>query len=198
MTLDQLAVLVALAIVTTVQFYSGRRINLALMAYAASELERRLRPIDKEYRRIGLYGGFCAYYRVRGELVKEVEVILALTPRYSLFYLPISYLIFGPDRMTIIYRLKGKTQCEAYAIRPCLRMFRLMRKLVKSGFSEVESIKANNTKFRIFVRNCDSDMLKHLLSRVEGIQSLYYLAVLNDEIKILARFKNGIIPLLHL
>ncbi len=99
-----------LAAVSSISFFYGRKKNLIYIRDYAKELENALSPIDKTYYWIGLYAGFRAFYKLKGK-VKEVEATVALLPRQSIFYLPISLLTLKHDRLYLVYRL-GTCTCR--------------------------------------------------------------------------------------
>ncbi len=108
----------ALAGATTYQFFRGRRTNLELMRDYVREIEDTLKPIDKLYTLTGLYSGFKSEFKVDSKKVDKVEISLALMPRESLLYYPISLLTLKHDRMYVVFRLLKKPRKEIHLVQP--------------------------------------------------------------------------------
>ncbi len=94
---------IALAGATTYQFFHGRRINLLLMRHYLGEIEKLIKPEDRNYVWSGGYVGYRAYYR-KGS--RKYEFILTLLPRQSLLYFPISLITSRHDKL--ILKVSGK------------------------------------------------------------------------------------------
>ncbi len=82
-----LATLLALSGATAAWFFPARRYMIELEKSVVEELEEGLRPVDVEYKLLGLYVGFHAVYKVEG--LRWVKALLVLIPRHALLYLPI-------------------------------------------------------------------------------------------------------------
>ncbi|UXD22478.1 hypothetical protein IPA_05285 [Ignicoccus pacificus DSM 13166] len=103
-----------LAGATTYQFFKGRRKNLELMRLYVKELERGLKPLDKNYTILGIYSGFKADFKISERGVERVEASIGLMPRESLLYYPISMLTLKHDRFYLVLRLskRPKSKCQ--------------------------------------------------------------------------------------
>jgi len=108
----------ALAGATTYQFFRGRKQNLILMREYVRELERALKPVDKNYVLLGLYSGFRAEFLLNLPEVYKAEASIALMPRESLLYYPISLLTLKHDRFYLVLRLNKKVRDELHAVDP--------------------------------------------------------------------------------
>ena len=109
--------LVVLAIVAVVQFAKGRKLNLTLISFTASAMEKILKPKDKIYQWIGLYVGYKAVYKLEVDSLERLEATLLLLPRQSLLYYPISLIVSRFDRIFLVFCYKKNIPREAHVIR---------------------------------------------------------------------------------
>jgi len=132
--------LVALAIVATVQYFLGRRKNLILMREYANVLEHALKPSDKTYTWVGGYIGFKAEYKVKQEVVKTVKATLHLKPRLSLFYYPIAKLTMRHDKLYVVMETSKDIAGEAHLIQ------KGQYRIVPPGIEHVEKFHKKDVK----------------------------------------------------
>ncbi len=111
-------VLMLLAGFATYFFFRGRKLNLQLIIHYTRELEKVFMPVDKNYTIISLYVGFKAMYKVDKLFVRKVEITLALLPRHSFFYFPISLLTSKFDRLYFGMRMSRIDFEEAHVVDP--------------------------------------------------------------------------------
>ncbi len=111
-------VLMLLAGFATFFFFRGRKLNLQLIIHYTRELEKVFMPIDKNYTIISLYVGFKAMYKVDKLFIRKVELTLALLPRHSFFYFPISLLTSKFDRLYLGIRMSRIDFEEAHIVDP--------------------------------------------------------------------------------
>ena len=116
-------VLVVLAGVAVLQFYQGRRLNIALIKHYVHGFESNLTIRDQLYTWIGGYSGFKADYEVNEKSIKKVEMTLTLLARQSLFWLPFSYPVKRGDRLYIVLRPSFKVHADAHIIRNFYYLF---------------------------------------------------------------------------
>lgn len=114
---------VLLAGVATLQFFYGRKLNLALMRNIIMTLEETIKPKDQLYTWLGGYIGFKAEYDVDDTMVEKVEVTLTLLPRHSILYLPISKATLKGDRLFIVFRSRYPIKGDVHLIRRGLYRF---------------------------------------------------------------------------
>jgi hypothetical protein len=132
--------LIALAIVTTAQYFLGRRKNLILMREYADAIEDALKPIDKTYTWVGGYIGFKAEYKVKQEVVKTVKATLHLKPRLSLFYYPIAKLTIRQDKLYVVMKTSKDIAGEAHLIQ------KGMYRMIPPGIEHVEKFHKKDVK----------------------------------------------------
>jgi len=132
--------LVALAIVATVQYFLGRRKNLILMREYADAIEHALKPIDKTYTWVGGYIGFKAEYKVEQEVVKTVKATLHLKPRLSLFYYPIAKLTMRHDKLYVVMETSKDIAGEAHLIQ------KGQYRVIPPGIQDVEKFHKKHVK----------------------------------------------------
>jgi len=132
--------LVALAIVATVQYFLGRRKNLILMREYANVIEHALKPIDETYTWVGGYIGFKAEYKVKQEVVKTVKATLHLKPRLSLFYYPIAKLTMRHDKLYVVMETSKAIAGEAHLIQ------KGMYRMIPPGIEHVEKFHKKDVK----------------------------------------------------
>lgn len=95
-------VTVILAGLSVLQFFKGRKINLAILERSIRILEDVFKPRDKNYTIIGIYVGYSALYRIYKDLINTIETVVTLLPRQSLLYYPISRLTSRFDKIYLI------------------------------------------------------------------------------------------------
>ncbi len=116
-TADLLLAVLVLAGILVLQFYRGRKINLALQEKVIRELEEVFRPVDKIYQVIGIYVGFRGVLKLDDPSIERVEVTTILMPRHSLLYYPISLLTVRMDKVMIHLVPRGRVPGEAHVVR---------------------------------------------------------------------------------
>jgi len=111
-----LPLLIIFAVVTTAQYFLGRRKNLLLIQEYAKAMEDALKPVDKQYTWVGGYIGFKAEYKVKQETVRIVRATLHMMPRLSLLYYPVAKLTMRHDKLYVILETSKNIDGEAHLI----------------------------------------------------------------------------------
>lgn len=111
-----LPLLIVLAIGVTVSYFLGRRRNLLLMSTYAQDIERTLKPRDKDYSWIGGYIGFRADYKPEQKGIKRIRATLQLLPRMSLLYFPIAKVTMRHDKLYLVVEISASIAGEAHLI----------------------------------------------------------------------------------
>ncbi|MEM0014856.1 MAG: hypothetical protein QXX81_06935 [Zestosphaera sp.] len=101
-----ISVLMAVSVAAALWYFRMRRRMIKFMKDFTEELERELRPRDKEYTLLGYLVGYKAVYEL-GE-GRRAYVLLTTTPRYSFFYYPVAKALRHDDRVTIMLELTGR------------------------------------------------------------------------------------------
>jgi len=155
--------IVILAGVATLQFFYGRKLNLALMKNIVITLEENLKPKDQLYTWLGGYIGFKAEYDVEDVTIEKIEATLTLLPRHSIFYLPISKATLRGDRLFIVFRSRYPIKGDVHIIRKGLYRFGKGIDDPMEYFSEI--VLLNGVEYEIFFKKReDKDRLINLLS----------------------------------
>jgi hypothetical protein len=99
-------ILVVASSASVIWYFRARRKILRFIKEFTEELEKELRPSDKEYVLLGYLVGYRARYKL--EDGRNVYVLLTTTPKHSLFYYPIARALGREDRVTIMLELAGR------------------------------------------------------------------------------------------
>jgi len=116
-TLEIFLLIVAASAIAVLQYFRGRRYNLALLRYSMDVLEKILRPRDKIFHVVGLYVGYKGVLWLDYKALSRSEVTVLLMPRYSAFYYPLSKLITRFDKVYLTYWFNRDIGGEAHVIK---------------------------------------------------------------------------------
>jgi len=164
-TSDIILLVVVLCGLTVLQFFKGRRDNLALMRIFSHELENAIAPKDKVYTWLGGYIGFKADYDVEEGTLDKVEATLTLLPRHSLLYFPIALLISKRDRLYLVFRLQKKPSNETHIIE---KRYKRTRKIEEEVAFDVEEISVGKKNFKVLYEK--SSIAKTLVSWFKNLE----------------------------
>jgi len=170
--------LVLFTVLILVTYLRGRKINLAMAKRMAAIVEGALRPVDKEYTWIGGLTGFKAALTLEGGI--EARVTLVMKPRQSLIYLPISMLIFGGDRLFVVFKDLQNLPPECHAL--SVRTKRIPKAWLPSAedFSRVVQEEHAGQTYRLFARHDGAlDSMRELLERF-SFPGILHAALLAD------------------
>jgi len=165
-TADILLVILVLAGILVLQFYRGRKINLALQERVIKELESVFKPLDKIYQIIGVYVGFRGVIKVDNPSIDRVEVTTILMPRHSLLYYPISLLTVRMDKVMIHLVPRGRIPGEAHVVRRGYYRLGSSRVIEGSELMRSWEEEIGGTKFEVFD---SSNLSGHLLEVVRSL-----------------------------
>ncbi len=156
-------IIVILAGVVTIQFFYGRKLNLALMRNIIVTLEEVVKPKDQLYTWLGGYIGFKAEYEVDDAVVEKIEATLTLLPRHSILYLPVSKITIKDDRLFIVLRSRFPLKGDVHIIRRGLYRF---GKGIDDPMEYLDDrIALNGVEYDVFFkRKEDKDRLIKLIS----------------------------------
>ncbi|WP_290596336.1 MULTISPECIES: hypothetical protein [unclassified Archaeoglobus] len=142
---DVVAALLLLAGAAVIQFFRGRKLNLALVQFYASQSVEVFKPVDKTYTWLGGYIGYRASFEL--EDGTKLEYTLTLLPRHSLLYFPISLLTNRHDKLYLVFRLKelgGEAhliQKGYYRLRPSIENeITLLKEVIRIAKRDYEAI----------------------------------------------------------
>ena len=165
-TSDIILLLVVFCGLTALQFFKGRRDNLALMSIFSHELENAIEPKDKLYTWLGGYIGFKADYNIGEGTLDKVEVTLTLLPRHSLLYFPIALLISKRDRLYLVFRLQKKPSNETHIVE---KRYKRTRKIEEEVAFDVEEINIGKKNFKVLYEK--SNIAKTLVSWFKNLEN---------------------------
>lgn len=164
---DLMIVLIAIAAAATLQFYKGRRVNLALLEFTIKVFERVLKPRDKNYNVIGIYVGYRGIYKLGSDGVSRVEVVVTLMPRQSLLYYPVALLTSRFDKVYVFFRLSRPVYREAHVIRKHYYRAGFRRAIKGVKKLNVESVDVGGKTYYLVYN--DATMAHKLLRAVKGL-----------------------------
>jgi hypothetical protein len=174
---DWVLVLVVLAGVAVLQFYQGRRLNIALIKHYVHSFESVLTIRDQLYTWIGGYSGFKVVYDVDEKSIKKVEMTLTLLSRQSLFWLPFSYPVKKGDRLYIVLRPSFKVRADAHIVRNFYYLF-------GPGITEIKDLTRGKAEFAgakgfytLYEQEGDIAKLKKLVEASMDPKRLRHIAV---------------------
>ncbi|HOK18025.1 MAG TPA: hypothetical protein P5272_03835 [Caldisericia bacterium] len=160
--------------VVSLQFFQGRKLNVALMRYYIRGFENNLKPKDQLYTWIGGYVGFKVQYEIDDDFIKQIEMSLTLLPRQSLLYLPISLITRRHDRLYVIIRLKQKLGYDAHIIKTNFYFPGPPLEDIKTYKKEI--VNHDNNKFYIFYKNKDDiGALEKLVKRSMDFKNIKHI-----------------------
>lgn len=123
-----LSALMVVSVAAALWYFRVRKKMIKFMKDFTEELERELRPRDKEYTLLGYLVGYRAVYEL--DEGRRAYVLLTTAPRYSFFYYPVAKALRHEDRVTIMLELSRRSVLrDLHAVRK--GEFRLMNTLEK-------------------------------------------------------------------
>ncbi|MFW5991657.1 MAG: hypothetical protein ACOCQN_00515 [Halanaerobiaceae bacterium] len=109
---ETIVILALLAGLVTLQYWRGRKLNLAFIRGISNELEKVIKPLDGEYTWIGGYVGVIAQYTINSDKYNEIQTTISLLPRHSLLYFPISFIMGRRDRVYFMIKPRKKIKYD--------------------------------------------------------------------------------------
>ncbi len=169
-------ILVVASSASVVWYFRARRKMLRFIKEFTNELERELRPSDKEYVLLGYLVGYRARYKL--EDGRNVYVLLTTAPKHSLFYYPIAKALKHEDRVTIMLELTGRSILRnLHAVRK--NESRLLKVLLKDLERQAEklnriTVKTSKGDYEVFYEEPrDLDLIRKIIdSRTKPILKL--------------------------
>lgn len=159
-------VLVVASAASVVWYFRARRKMLRFIKEFTDELERELKPTDKEYVLLGYLVGYKARYKL--EDGKNAYVLLTTVPRHAFFYYPIARVLRREDRVTIMLELAGRSVLrELHAVRK--NESRILKVLLRDLGSQVEklsrtTIKTTKGEYEVFYEEPrDLDLINKII-----------------------------------
>lgn len=101
------SVLIVTSTISVIWYFRARRKMLKFIKEFTDELERELRPVDKEYVLLGYLVGYRARYKLEGG--RKAYILLTTAPRHAFFYYLIARTLGREDRVTIMLELTGRS-----------------------------------------------------------------------------------------
>jgi hypothetical protein len=140
--------IIALALITTLGYFQGRKKNRWISGWIARETEDALNPLDTQYTNFGGTIGYNFVYRL-GKPFREAKGTFTLLPRQSILYLPLSYLIAKHDRYYLNLFVQGKLLGEGHIVHN--RYARKARKTILGiEGMESEEVWKNSQRYVLF------------------------------------------------
>jgi len=136
-------VLVVASAASVVWYFRARKKMLRFIKEFTDELERGLRPTDKEYVLLGYLVGYRARYKL--EDGRNAYVLLTTVPRHALFYYPIAKVLRREDRVTIMLELAGRSVLrELHAVKK--NESKILKVLLRDLGSQIEKLSRTTIK----------------------------------------------------
>lgn len=160
-----------LAGLSVLQFFKGRKINLAILERSIRILEDVFKPKDKNYTVIGIYVGYSALYKIYRDLINAVETVVTLLPRQSLLYYPISRLTSRFDKIyLIIHYDKDKILLgEAHVVKKGYYRLGMRRTIHGIEKMNIETIRiGGKTYYLVYTHR---NLVEKLLEYVESLSN---------------------------
>lgn len=101
------SILIVASTISVIWYFRARKKMLKFIKEFTDELERELRPIDKEYVLLGYLVGYRARYKLEGG--RKAYILLTTAPRHAFFYYLIARTLGREDRVTIMLELTGRS-----------------------------------------------------------------------------------------
>ncbi len=162
--------IVVLAGAATVQFFKGRKKNLAMLEKSIRILEKVFKPQDKNYTIIGLYVGYSAIYRLKDPAIKAVETVVLLFPRQSLLYAPIAKLTSRYDKAYIIVHYAWKRfPGEAHLVAKGYYRLGIKRAIKGIEKMKIEKIMIGNKQY--YLVYTDRRLAEKLLNYAKNLEN---------------------------
>lgn len=136
-------VLIVVSVASVVWYFRARRKMLRFIKEFTDELERELKPTDKEYVLLGYLVGYRARYKL--EDGKKAYVLLTTVPRHALLYYPIAKALRHEDRVTVMLELAGRSVLrELHAVKK--NEPRILKVLLRDLGSQTEKLSRTTIK----------------------------------------------------
>lgn len=137
------SVLMVASTISVVWYFRARKKMLKFIKQFTEELERELRPVDKEYILLGYLVGYRARYKLEGG--RKAYVLLTTAPRHAFFYYLIVRALGREDRVTIMLELSGRSVLrELHAVKK--GESRALNTLLRDLGSQAEKLSRTDVK----------------------------------------------------
>ncbi|MGC8765464.1 MAG: hypothetical protein ACP5QT_06230 [Brevinematia bacterium] len=173
---DLILLIIVISGVAMLQFYRGRKINLAIMKSLANGFEKSLDIKDKLYTWIGGYSGFKADYEMKDKTIRKIELTLTLLPRQSFFWLPFSFLLRRGDRLYIVIKPEIKMIRDVHIIKRFFYPF-------GAGIKERKALKKDSYERKFYSLYEEEEDVKNLMKIVESsidVKRLRHIAIVKE------------------
>ncbi|WP_456321679.1 hypothetical protein [Palaeococcus sp. (in: euryarchaeotes)] len=171
-----LLALMILAGVATLQFYKGRKLNLAMMQHYLRSIEEVVKPKDKNYIWVGGYVGFRAYYKINEGNIENFDYTLTLLPRQSILYFPVSKLINRHDKIYFVVHPHSKIKREAHLIQK--GYYRMKPKIENEELMQKEIVEVDGVKYEaLFEKRRDVELLREFLQGFSRIKDVKHISL---------------------
>ncbi len=171
--------LIALALITTLGYFQGRKKNRWISGWIARESEEALKPKDTTYTNFGGTIGYNFVYRMERPF-REGKGTFTLLPRQSILYFPISLLIARHDRYYLNLFIQGKLLGEGHIVSSGYH--RKARKTILGVESmESDEVFKDNRRYILFWKEKGmGDRLRKFLDRIAHEELLIHFCCYGD------------------
>ncbi len=162
----EFAIFLGLSLAIAIWYFVGHKRNLRLIEKISKNIERALKPADKEYTWLGGVLGFTGNFEVNQ--FEKVTASVFMLPRQSVLYYPFSYLTTGFDRLEVLFYLKEKVWNEIHLVRKLVPHY-WMPKIYNAESLKARDIEVNKKPFVVMYRkkSKEIDKIIKLAERLE-------------------------------
>jgi hypothetical protein len=166
--------LLAIAILTTLTYYRGRKKNRWISAWISREAEGALKPADTNYVNFGGVIGYNFVYKMNKPF-REAKGTFTLLPRHSLFFIPISFLFLTRhDRYYLHLYTDGRLAGEGHIVARSY-FSRISQTITGIGELQKGDADCNGKRYVLLWKGKGvEENLRRLLSKLENPQMLLH------------------------
>ncbi len=173
-------IIMILAAVASMQFYRGRKRNIALMEKSIKVITKITDPKEKNFTWLGGYVGYRAYFKVQKDNIEEFDFTVTLVPRQSAFYYPVAKMTTRHDRIYIVIYPYTKIRREAHLIQE--GYYHLAPRIENEPILRKDEVyverKNERIKFKaLFERREDLDKLRKLVSSLSNPRDVKHVSL---------------------
>ena len=159
---NSFTILLVITVAILLKYLHGRKKNLAMARGLSAMLEDLFDPVDKEYTWIGGLAGFKAVYELKGN--RQLKATLVMMPRHSLLFLPFSLLLFGKDKLFLVFKEADISSSEGHILSSSYKKIPKAWLPSPSEFDIQDSVVRKERPYRLLAKDEETmRVLRHML-----------------------------------